>query len=432
MGRLSLILADNDSSYAAGLEKFLVINHPRKFDIFSFSSYEKLADFLDNNDRKDILLINSGMYSEELRKKNIGSLIFLSGDNTDSVPEGLGSVFKYQHIDKLVTDMIRLYTADCHRECPAPVKSRTKLICVCSSAGGAGVSSISAGLSILCAGRGLRTFYLNLENIPSTGVYLQSVNRECNFSNVIYHLKEKGTNLGLKLEGLKSCDLRSGVSFFPPPDSILELEELTARDISALLNEFKTGASYDAVFIDMAACLDKRASAVFSAADMILLVVVPGENTSEKLRRLKEGFDILGRKHGICLDGRLYEILNRSGGVYPSGFAAADEIYSAGADTCGFSVTAEIGDYSGQTGKGYPGCLLENVSFLSDLNGVLDIILSTEAVFAGAAGGASGGFGVGRAGAVKRAGEEKEAGRDGRILATGAAGEGGGNGWERS
>lgn len=373
MGKISLIIADNDNDYITKLEKFLIINYPHRFDIFSFSSYEKLSDYLDNSDKKDILLINYKMYRTELSKENIGNIIFLTECRTEHIEDGYFDIVKYQHAEKLVTEMVRIYTSDCMRDCLLTGSSSAKLLCICSPSGGTGKTSIAAGLSILCAGRGLKTFYLNLEKVPSTSLFFSSENEQSNFSNVIYYLKGKSGNLGLQLEGVKACDLRSGVNFFLPPDNILEMEELTVQDINCLLSYFKNSAPYDIVIVDLSSGLDKCTAAVMEAVDKTLLVTVPGENTEIRVNALKAGLDILERKYGMGLENKITTVLNKCAKM-------REDISTPALIGSGF--IAEIGDYSDYTQSGKKHCrkLTENIAYMSDLNGLLESFLLKETV----------------------------------------------------
>ena len=369
MGRLSLVIADCDADYLSKFEKFLMINYPQRFDIFSFSSRDKLWDFLSSPDKRDILLINSKMYKKELHLKNAGTVILLSGDGAEPVPEGLETINKYQHAEKLVTDILRLSTAGSLKVCLASGHGNTRIVCIYSPAGGTGKTSIAAGCSILCARKGLKTFYLNLEDVPTTSLLFPGESIQ-SFSNVIYHLKGKGNNLSLKLEGTKCCDPKTGVHFFSPPDSILEMAELSDHDVLRLVNEFKEGTAYDTVFIDMPCGLNQRNAAILGCADLILMILVPGDTAAVKMKELKAGLDILEHKYGVGLAGRTVTVLNRSN--KKSGSIGNTAFADGGA-------AIEIGECTSQGVNGHAVELLENVAFLSSLNRLLEHVLPRDA-----------------------------------------------------
>ncbi len=152
LGRLSLVMADEDRDYLARFERFLIVNYPQRFEVFSFSSSDTLLDFLNKHDKKDILLINRKIYRKELRFIGVDSVIFLSGDSSEAVPEGFDVIDKYQHAEKIVAEILRLYSSGCTKDCHVSGSTHTLLVCICSPAGGTGTSSIAAGCSILSAG----------------------------------------------------------------------------------------------------------------------------------------------------------------------------------------------------------------------------------------------------------------------------------------
>lgn len=369
MGRLSLVIADCDMDYLSKFEKFLMINYPQRFDIFSFSSPGKLWDFMGSSNKKDILLINSKMYKNELCLKNVEAIMLLSGDSAEPAPEGLETIYKYQHAERLVTDILRFYAARSMNAGLMPGQGNTRIVCIYSPAGGVGKSSIAAGCSILSARKGLKTFYLNMEDVPTTSLFFSGESIQ-NFSNVIYHLKGKGNNLGLKLEGAKCCDPRTGVHFFAHPDSILEMSELSDHDVVRLVSEFKAGITYDIVFIDMPCGLNQRNAAILGCADLILMVLVPGDIAAVKMNELKAGLELLEHKYGAELAGRTITVLNRSnkkaGTIGNTGFANGRAVI-------------EIGECISQGIDGHAAGLIENVAFLSGLNKLLEHVLPRDA-----------------------------------------------------
>ena len=76
MGRLSLVIADYDAEYIRNLEKYLIINYPRRFELISFSSSQSLYDFLESQAPADIILVNSRMYDERIGQYSRGLVLF--------------------------------------------------------------------------------------------------------------------------------------------------------------------------------------------------------------------------------------------------------------------------------------------------------------------------------------------------------------------
>lgn len=380
MGRLSLVIADLDRDYLSKLERFLMVNYPQRFDIFSFSSHGKLAEFLNSPEKRDILLINSILFKRELNLKNVEAVILLKGDDLETIPEGTEAVNKYQHAEVLVTDILRLYAARSRKGVTVQGRSITRAVCVHSPAGGTGKSSIAAGCSILCVRKGLKAFYLNLEDIPSTSMFFHGESSQ-SLSNVIYHLKGKSGSLGLKLEGAKCCDPDTGTYFFAPPESVLEMEELTADDVSRLIAELKASGLYDVVFIDMSSGLGQRNAAILRNCDTILMLHAARDGNTVKTRALQNGLELLEHKFGSSLKEKLVTVVNLYG---KKAFNSEIKSYLNNPDV-------EIPEFTQKAGPGSQMELVRDIAFLSSLSKLLEVTLphAEEGVHVSAGGGFS-------------------------------------------
>jgi MinD-like ATPase involved in chromosome partitioning or flagellar assembly len=365
LGRLKLVILDGDREYLANFEKFLVANYPQRFDIFTFSSPEKLLDFLSGAVHADILAINSRMYEKGCCLSHPG-IVLLSGDEDGSPPEGIASVRKYQHMDRLVAEMTRLYTARSLKECTITGPGNTRIISVHSPSGGTGKSYVAAGCSILCAGRGIKTFYLNLESIPSTDLFFQG-NPGQSFSNVIFYLKGKSGNLALKLESAKCIDAVTGVHFFKPPENACEMSELSVQEIDWLLAEFRRSGVYDIVFVDMPSGLCPVNIEVLKHSDAVLWILSPDCRSVFKLKNLKTSLEFIEHRLGIELASRIVPVLNKAADL------AGYDRYNAMTDELGLLSGIRVRRYAELDNSHVN--ISGNVNFLSDLNNVLKRIL---------------------------------------------------------
>ena len=361
MGRLSLVIADYDAEYLQNFEKYLVTNHPKRFEISSFSSVEPFVVFLDEFHKIDILLVNSRIYNE-IARTDIAETVLILSDNEQVLPVGRESINKYQHMDKLISEAIRLYSLSCRKDCQVSGNEGASIISVVSPAGGTGTSSIAAGCSILSAGRGLRPFYLNLEDIPSTGLFFHGESKQ-SFSNVIYQLKGNGGNLWMKLETAKCIDCKTGVHFFKPAESILEMNELCEEEISRLVLEFRKSSAYSYVFIDLPSGLSERNSSVLKHSDIILLVLSYDFRMHDSISKFKRGLELIENKMRANLTSRLVPVLNFSKGQkIEDGFV-------------GYKPIAEIADYSEASSGNFFIKPVENPAFLADLNKVISYVI---------------------------------------------------------
>lgn len=366
MSRLKLIIADNDAEYVSSLEKFLIIYYPHRFDITSFLSVDKLCGYIKNSEKNDILLISRPMWKEDLCLKD-GCMITLSENDCEPLPQSKGIIKKYQSAEKIVSDIMCMYVACCKEAAPIKEGRKTCLISVCSPSGGSGKSSIAAGLSILAARRGLKAFYLNMEDMPCSESFFSGDSEQC-FSNIIFHLKGREANHGIVLEGAKCRDSRTGVFFYKSPDNSLEMQELSQRDIEVLLQAFRSNAFYDVVFVDMPCSIDKRCTALLSCADVILSVLLPGKYATLKNHKFLEYIKVLKSKYGIDLTYKMITVRNRQENVYESNYEDAVSDISGPA--------FNIGEHSSKSADKYNFELIKDIGFLSDLNIILDAVIT--------------------------------------------------------
>lgn len=313
MGLLRVVVADTDEAYLGSLSGFLTNMCSGRFQISSFSDKSRLDRYLSENIAEiDIVLINRKLFPDNLSISERSTVIFLTEGNCNAGFEGCYSVNKYQHCERLAANIIKIYSENAHRDGIYSFgNKKSRVTAVFSPAGGTGKTTVSLCASIQCANKGFRVFYLNLEDFQSTPLYFDCGSGP-NFSNFLYYLKNKDRNLDLRIEGFSSFDDHSNVRFFSPPESAIEINELTPGELSRLISELHKCERYEAVFIDMSSRLDRRSLAVLEESDTILLVITQDEVCMLKLKRLADELNILMKKNSKpCIWDKAVIVLNR-------------------------------------------------------------------------------------------------------------------------
>jgi cellulose biosynthesis protein BcsQ len=313
VGRLRMVVADTDEAYLVSLSGFFTNTCSRRFQVSSFTDKSSLDRYLsENNEKIDIILINKELFSEHLSINKGSTVIFLTEGNCNAGFEGCYSVNKYQHCERLAANIIKIYSENTYRDSVCSFgDKKSRITAVFSPAGGTGKTTVSLCASIQCANKGLPVFYLNLEDFQSTPLYFDCGSGP-NFSNFLYYLKNKDKNLDLRIEGFSSFDDDSNVRFFSPPESAVEINELTPGELSRLINELHKSERYEAVFIDMSSRLDRRSLAVFEGSDVILLVITQDEACMLKVKRLVDELNMLMKKSNkSCIWDKVVIVLNR-------------------------------------------------------------------------------------------------------------------------
>lgn len=272
MAKLNLTIADIDEAYAKGLSGYVNSYHPTAFTVSCFTNKDSFIGYMEQQPLVDVLLISPGFYDISICYTNIKLRAVLSGDSLSQEYPGFQVISKFSTGEKLLGEVIHLYSmlnplkmkfATCLKD--------TRLIGVYSPAGGTGKTTIAAALAIQCNELGMRSFYLNLESIQSTGVFFNT-NSKRNLSYVFYYLKEKSNNLPFRMEGIKSTDNDSGADYFSPPESPLEYGEIDTKELEQMVQGIKEMGFYEYIFIDMSCTFDVKNYKIMSLCDYIVLV----------------------------------------------------------------------------------------------------------------------------------------------------------------
>ena len=247
-----------------------------RFDLHSFTSPGRLAAFLKNSPRQfDILLYGNtfaiGELNEELNADRIHTVIRLVGGNVSGTGDDGEAISKYKHAEMLVKDILYAFSKKSRINFVPDGEKKTIIASVHSSSGGAGNTSIAAGLSMVSSRRGCKSLYLNLEGIPSTGFYFKG-SSDRTFSDIIFYLKDRDSSLALKLEGACCIDPASGVHFLLPPESVAELEDLAVEDIDLLFKTLRASCRFDFVFVDLPPDIGCRSLFIIKSSDVLVKV----------------------------------------------------------------------------------------------------------------------------------------------------------------
>lgn len=311
MSKLNLVIADIDEVYAKGLSGYVNIYHPAVFTVSCFTKLDPFIRYMEQQPAIDVLLISPEFYSISAACNNTKLGAILSGDSLDHEYPGLQVISKYSTGEKLIGEVIHLYSK------LDPLEMRfstflkdTGIIGVYSPSGGTGKTTIASALSIQSNELGLRSFYLNLESIQSTGVFFDTSSKR-NLSYVFYYLKEKSNNLSFRMEGIKSTDKDGGADYFSPPESPLEYGEIDTVELEQLIQGIKGMRCYDYVFIDMSSSFDLKNYKIMNLCDHVLLVTLQEPYSLLKNRILLNELEKLKDTGEDSMSHKLITVINK-------------------------------------------------------------------------------------------------------------------------
>ena len=312
MQKMHVVIADKDEYYLHGLVDYLTACYEQKFQVISFSEKTCLRDYLEHSDAViDILLVGWEFWEGLSDRKNVRTLFVLQGER--SLPPRFKDITipKYQCGDKIVSQMLQMFSSRHPSSCYLPDgNKKTKVIAMYSPAGGTGKTTMAIGASIQSSWEGKTVFYLNLEEIPSTGLFLEG-EQENSLSGVLYHLKHRSKDPAFLVETCRAIDPHYNIHYFKPPDSALDLKEEIAQELKTLVGLLCAAGQYDRIFIDMSSALDQNNLAVLEACDHILVIGGPEPTTVLKINALVHEFELLGWGKNLRFLDKASFILNR-------------------------------------------------------------------------------------------------------------------------
>jgi len=192
-------------------------------------------------------------------------LLWSDDDPTDTHPEGIGRINKYQRISTIVAAILERY-AKVSAGKNDPDLRKANITAVWSPVGGAGKTSVAVAYAMSRAGDEKEVFYLNLEDFTSVPCYFNKVGKS--ISTVFEMLENQDGNVKMLIQGVSCSD--KGIMYLCGPDNYEDMCILSAENIHALVTT--CAGLTDELVIDLSSACDARARKVFELADNILLV----------------------------------------------------------------------------------------------------------------------------------------------------------------
>lgn len=313
-----IVLAVRESQYIEPLLHYVHhSNYGTLLRVTAFSRLDTFMEFMKGEEVPDAVVGDPSFVEAWLLEgKNTVPWAVLSeaGKYTSRNAGGLAGgtvVEKYQSLPSLLESILQL--CDVKRNKPAgPAKEATLLLGVVSANGSSGKTTLALNLAKQLGGIGLSVFYLNLESVDSSGLYLRLPSGgTLGLERLLYELKAEGEESGKentqKLQLGKYCvrndSVRSDV--FRPVENLKEMLQMTQQDTLDLLEFLSRDEGYDVVIVDTGSLEEERAKAVLQRCGIVLWVLRNDETSMYKTVRWLEHF---GHPHS----GQLADVAGKS------------------------------------------------------------------------------------------------------------------------
>lgn len=292
--RIKVVILDQDENYKNRLISNFQIKYADKLELYSFSVNEHLTENLKAS-KADIILLDDelGISAKEISKEQI--VVYLSKTMDIEELEGIPAICKFQKIEMIYKQILGIYAENVSNMKLKSGNTSGRILLFISAQGGSGASSVAASYVLRSANRGRKVFYLNLELLGCTDLYFFG-DGIMSFSDIIYALKSKKSNLGIKMECAFKTD-RSGVDFFDTCKNAYDMAELKDEEIKDLLKGISQIREYEDIVIDLSGGIDKRTVMLMKdCADKIVCVNDGSRTGNSKFERLCEILGILEKR----------------------------------------------------------------------------------------------------------------------------------------
>lgn len=304
--RDQLIILCSEEDYAVQLMEFMKEKKEFPFMVSAFSDTESAKNYIGKEDVE--VLLYSGDYEEESLEQIPSKLQIMlreRGSGACVLEEGKYSVFKYQSAERILKEIINIFEQKNGIMLKEEGGHEETVIVVYSAADG-GLSAHLAKTLLYDYSKTKRTLFLSFAPFID-GEILDVQTNEKGISDLIYYGKQWDTEslkkIKLLIHSTDSFDYIVGVNHWS------DISEFTEEEAEHVINEIKSGLSYDAVIID-SGLLSNLSSALFRMASVIYEVISKKDTHREKSREFHRQ---LAFKEGDAICKKIIEVEQEAG-----------------------------------------------------------------------------------------------------------------------
>lgn len=285
MAQTTIVLVDLDREYLSALEQRFINEYQHTAELSVITDAAYLKKYFSSPRTLDILLIHESLYDQEFSKHNISHLFVLTEEMPD--PRQVGAlfssmIFKYSGAKEILNYVINRSGISGTTNIHAGV---AKLISVFSPIGGAGQTTIAAGLCAALSRSFNRVLYVGLDGLQSFGFLLNGNQR---LVGVEKTLASKSQYVYDKIKPLIVSEL---FDILPPFGSSLASLGLSGEHMRYLIDKIKVSGDYDFILIDCASDFTADTAQMMAESDHTVLVTLQDALSASKLQCLFDNID---------------------------------------------------------------------------------------------------------------------------------------------
>lgn len=305
--KIKLAVLDRDARYLDRIEKAFGSKYEDKFELYTFTDMKAALNTLEPARIEVLLASDSFEINTELLPKRCGFAYLIDAQDVMTFRDQR-AICKFQKADLFYKQILMVYSENAERMGFRTAGDGSRIILFTGVGGGVGTSTMAAACALHFADQKQKVLYLNLERFGSADLFFHGEG-QFNMSDVIFALKSKKPNLGIKLEGSVRQDPR-GVHFYSASKIALDMMELSTEDVHDLLAALSR-SGYNYIIIDADFSLEKEMLKVYREAHAVVLVGNGTENSNLKTERALAALQTMEHNADMPLINRVSFLYNK-------------------------------------------------------------------------------------------------------------------------
>lgn len=307
--KIKLAILEKDLGYLNRIVSVFNTKYADNFEIYSFTDEQIALATLDSKKIDVFVASDAFEINVAMLPKRCGFAYFVDSPDIETIHDEQ-AICKFQKVELIYKQILSVYSENAGDVSGLKLgDDSTKVVMFCSPCGGVGSSTVAAACALHYAARGKRTLYLNLEKYGSSDLVFNGEG-QFDFSDIIYALKSKKTNLSIKLE---SCvkQASNGVCFYSQPKVALDMLEINEEDIIRLISELSILGAYEYIIVDIDFGMSKDLLKIYKRAHSVIWVGDGSNSSNSKIQRAYNALSIIEQNEEAPLVNRLGLIYNR-------------------------------------------------------------------------------------------------------------------------
>lgn len=262
MAKKRIILAETEETVISALENKFIFDLRDEIDLEVITETDYFNEFFSKPQKADILVCGETMYSQDIKRHDIGK-VFLLCENAGSgstIELDVERVNKYSNPNVVESQVLR--------DVGGPAERQPIMVVICSANGGAGKTTLALGICENFANDYKRVLYINAERINT---FHTNFNSKATLPNAI--IGELANARNDVFSKIKNAIKKENFDYLPPFSVALSSIGIDMSIYLRIALSARESKEYDVIVVDTDSVFDEYKASLITKADRVLMVV---------------------------------------------------------------------------------------------------------------------------------------------------------------